>query len=335
MNWINETGEKDYMALADVISQLGSTIINLVSNTVQGIADFLNDNIGDIPDTGGGSSADNSYNIGGLGDIIYSIEPLPSDKYASFRDNRIVTITTGLLHTKLLEYYNNCPTWTLMELNVNSSYKEYCPRYIWKATIEGEDVYYSANGRYLNDNNSFLEELDHYTESGSTCKICWDPFIIDFYNFPAEVISSAPIFNTAYLYGVDGVQNVFIRYPFCNNYIGDVNLGGTFVSVSFYDDATESGKIFVDLPSNSMNKCYILNCSSDTSKSIRVNYGFTDPGEEVIPVTGARVMELVPSLPTFVLSGDGIGKYTTCTIRMFGDVNCEDSYYKNLYIRIN
>lgn len=41
------------MALADVISQLGSTIINLVSNTVQGIADYLNDNIGNIPDTGG------------------------------------------------------------------------------------------------------------------------------------------------------------------------------------------------------------------------------------------------------------------------------------------
>ena len=50
-----ETGEKDYMALADVISQLGSTIINLVSNTVQGIADYLDDNIGDIPDTGGES----------------------------------------------------------------------------------------------------------------------------------------------------------------------------------------------------------------------------------------------------------------------------------------
>ena len=43
------------MALADVISQLGSTIINLVSNTVQGIADYLDDNIGDIPDTGGES----------------------------------------------------------------------------------------------------------------------------------------------------------------------------------------------------------------------------------------------------------------------------------------
>ena len=43
------------MALADVISQLGSTIINLVSNTVQGIADFLDDNIGNIPDTGGES----------------------------------------------------------------------------------------------------------------------------------------------------------------------------------------------------------------------------------------------------------------------------------------
>ena len=46
------------MALADVISQLGSTIINLVSNTVQGIADYLTDNIGDIPDTdtGGGTT---------------------------------------------------------------------------------------------------------------------------------------------------------------------------------------------------------------------------------------------------------------------------------------
>ena len=43
------------MALADVISQLGTTIINLVTNTVQGIADYLNDNIGDIPDTGGGT----------------------------------------------------------------------------------------------------------------------------------------------------------------------------------------------------------------------------------------------------------------------------------------
>ena len=43
------------MALADVISQLGSTIINLVSNTVQGIADYLDDNIGNIPDTGGES----------------------------------------------------------------------------------------------------------------------------------------------------------------------------------------------------------------------------------------------------------------------------------------
>ena len=43
------------MALADVISQLGTTIINLVSNTVQGIADYLNGNIGNIPDTGGES----------------------------------------------------------------------------------------------------------------------------------------------------------------------------------------------------------------------------------------------------------------------------------------
>ena len=32
-----------------------NTIINLVSNTVQGIADYLNDNIGNIPDTGGES----------------------------------------------------------------------------------------------------------------------------------------------------------------------------------------------------------------------------------------------------------------------------------------
>ena len=44
------------MALADVISQLGTTIINLVSNTVQGIADYLTDNIGNIPDTGGGTT---------------------------------------------------------------------------------------------------------------------------------------------------------------------------------------------------------------------------------------------------------------------------------------
>lgn len=44
------------MALADVISQLGTTIINLVSNTVQGIADYLNSNIGNIPDTGGGTT---------------------------------------------------------------------------------------------------------------------------------------------------------------------------------------------------------------------------------------------------------------------------------------
>ena len=43
------------MALADVISQLGSTIINLVSNTIQGIADYLADNMGNIPDTGGES----------------------------------------------------------------------------------------------------------------------------------------------------------------------------------------------------------------------------------------------------------------------------------------
>lgn len=323
------------MALADVISQLGSTIINLVSNTVQGIADFLNDNIGNIPDTEGGSSADNSYNIGGLGDIIYSIEPLPSNKYTSFRDNIMVVITTGLLYTKLLEYYNNCPTWTLMELNVNSSYEEFCPRYIWKTTIESEDVYYSANGRYLNDDSFFLKELDHYTESGSTCKICWDPFIVDFENLPAEVITNEPLFVKAYLYVSDGAQTGFIRYPICNNYIGDVNLGETFAIVSFYDDTTESGKIFVDLPSNSMNKCYIFNCSSDTSKSIRVDYGFTSPGAEVIPVTGARVMELVPSSPTFVLSGDGIGKNTACAIIMFGSVECEDSYYKNLYIRIN
>ena len=56
MNWINETGEKDYMALADVISQLGTTIINLVSNTVQGIADYINNNSGDISDTGGGTT---------------------------------------------------------------------------------------------------------------------------------------------------------------------------------------------------------------------------------------------------------------------------------------
>lgn len=323
------------MALADVISQLGSTIINLLSNTVQGIADYLEDNIGDIPDTGGGSSADNSYNIGGLGDIIYSIEPLPSDKYASFRDNRMVAITTGLLYTKLLEYYNNCPTWTLMELNVNSSYEEYCPRYIWKTTIESEDVYYSANGRYLNDDSFFLKELDHYTESGSTCKICWDPFIVDFYNLPTKVLTDMPIFNKAYLYVTDGVQTGFIRYPFCNNYIGDVNLGETLACVSFYDNTTESGKIFVDLLGNIPGKCYIYNCLRDTSKSIRVDYGFTSPGAEVIPVTGASIMELIPASPTFVLSGDGINEYTGCGIIMFGGAEYEDSYYKNLYIRIN
>ena len=45
------------MALADVISQLGTTIINLVSNTVQGIADYINNNSGDISNTGGGTSS--------------------------------------------------------------------------------------------------------------------------------------------------------------------------------------------------------------------------------------------------------------------------------------
>lgn len=44
------------MALTDVISQLGTTIINLVSNTVQGIADYINNNSGDISDTGGGTT---------------------------------------------------------------------------------------------------------------------------------------------------------------------------------------------------------------------------------------------------------------------------------------
>ena len=34
MNWINETGEKDYMALSDTFTTLGNTIINLVTKKI-------------------------------------------------------------------------------------------------------------------------------------------------------------------------------------------------------------------------------------------------------------------------------------------------------------
>ena len=43
------------MSLADTITQLGSSIINVITKGIQGVADYINDNIGDIPDTGGAS----------------------------------------------------------------------------------------------------------------------------------------------------------------------------------------------------------------------------------------------------------------------------------------
>ena len=43
------------MSLADTITQLGSSIINVITKGIQGVADYINDNIGNVPDADGTS----------------------------------------------------------------------------------------------------------------------------------------------------------------------------------------------------------------------------------------------------------------------------------------
>ena len=47
--------ENNFMSLADTITQLGSSIINVITKGIQGVADYINDNIGDVPDADGTS----------------------------------------------------------------------------------------------------------------------------------------------------------------------------------------------------------------------------------------------------------------------------------------
>lgn len=61
------------MALSETITKLGSTIINLLSNTVQGVADYIDDNIENIPDTSGVIKLNNPYT---LFDSKYTEAPL-------------------------------------------------------------------------------------------------------------------------------------------------------------------------------------------------------------------------------------------------------------------
>ena len=337
------------MALIDTITQLGTTIINFTAAKITGALDALTDYItdntsGESGDIGGGSIA-NSYNIGGLGDIVYSMYPLPSDKYISLAENRgAFIITTGLLHTTLLEYYNNCPTWTLMKLNdtniTNSSFAEYCPLYIWKATVAGEDVYYSFNGRYLNDDSAISHGLGNYTETDKMCKICWDPYIIDFVTFvnilnEFDIDSSLGLFLSSYQFisDMNGVQNFFVKYPICNNYSGDFNLRKMPICVSFpiHDSSTGAYKILVDLPSG-YTPCYITNLIDG---EIYIDYGFTSPSPESILVQGGNTITFMPSMDNFVISGSAVREGTLCFITLSGGFDYEDSFRKNLYMRIN
>ena len=43
------------MSLADTITQLGSSIINVITKGIQGVADYINDNLGNVPDADGTS----------------------------------------------------------------------------------------------------------------------------------------------------------------------------------------------------------------------------------------------------------------------------------------
>ena len=54
MMWYLER-ENNFMSLADTITQLGSSIINVITKGIQGVADYINDNIGNVPDADGTS----------------------------------------------------------------------------------------------------------------------------------------------------------------------------------------------------------------------------------------------------------------------------------------
>lgn len=43
------------MSLADTITRLGSSIINVITKGIQGVADYINDNLGNVPDADGTS----------------------------------------------------------------------------------------------------------------------------------------------------------------------------------------------------------------------------------------------------------------------------------------
>ena len=47
--------ENNFMSLADTITQLGSSIINVITKGIQGVADYINDNLGNVPDADGTS----------------------------------------------------------------------------------------------------------------------------------------------------------------------------------------------------------------------------------------------------------------------------------------
>ena len=54
MMWYLER-ENNFMSLADTITQLGSSIINVITKGIQGVADYINDNLGNVPDADGTS----------------------------------------------------------------------------------------------------------------------------------------------------------------------------------------------------------------------------------------------------------------------------------------
>ena len=47
--------ENNFMSLADTITQLGNSIINVITKGIQGVADYINDNLGNVPDADGTS----------------------------------------------------------------------------------------------------------------------------------------------------------------------------------------------------------------------------------------------------------------------------------------
>lgn len=207
------------MALADVISQLGSTIINLVSNTVQGIADFLDDNIDNIPESGTGSP-NNSMGTYLLGDIRTTYINIP-ETYMDFKS--IMSSEEGLINFNNSEFATsvlskvqtaNFKRFTRYKYSSgerNSFNTLYYPTYLYADV----DAFYWIDGKYFGPKSPddfpetiALNEITYTKDTENTCPIINDGLVL--YDIIEQYMSDSTLTP---LEQEKGMFDIFSNYP--------------------------------------------------------------------------------------------------------------------------